>query len=67
MKNRDGSNLWVTGIFAVCMCSFLLIWYGRFVQLGSSDLEQHFSLVDEIMKHGGVTLPSKNVSVTESV
>lgn len=57
MKNRDGSNLWVTGIFAVCMCSFLLIWYGRFVPLGSSDLEQHFSLVDEIMKHGGVRPP----------
>lgn len=57
MKNKDTSSWGTTSIFAICVCSFLLIWYGRFVQLGSSDLEQHFSLVDEIMKHGGVRPP----------
>lgn len=35
--------------------AFLLFYFGRFIQANGWDLVQHFMLVDELMKHSGVS------------
>lgn len=37
-----------------CVLSFLIFWFGRYIQTSSFDLVQHFLLVDEIMKHAAI-------------
>ena len=49
---RFGDTLLSAGVLA-----FLIFYFGRYVQIGSFDLVQHFLLVDEIMKHGTVRPP----------
>ena len=53
MINKEGSRLGPVAL-AICVLSFLIFWYGRYIQTGSFDLAQHYLLVDEIMKHAGV-------------
>jgi hypothetical protein len=31
-----------------------MFWFGRYIHTGSFDLVQHYLLVDEIIKHGGI-------------
>jgi hypothetical protein len=40
--------------FALAILGFLMFWFGRYIHTASFDLVQHYLLVDEIMKHGGV-------------
>jgi hypothetical protein len=44
----------VSSVTGVVVLSFLLFWFGRFIQTSSFDLVQHFLLVDELMKHAAV-------------
>lgn len=49
-------------LLALCSLLFLMFRFGRYIQTGSFDLVQHFLLVDEIMRHGGVRpLPVPNL------
>jgi len=53
MTNKEGSHLGPI-VLAVCVLSFLIFWFGRYIQTGSFDLAQHYLLVNEIMKHAEV-------------
>lgn len=44
-------------LFSICILSLLIFRFGPYIQGNSYDLVQHFLLVDEIMKHGGVRPP----------
>jgi hypothetical protein len=41
-------------VLGLSILAFLMFWFGRYIQTGSFDLVQHYLLVDEIMKHGGI-------------
>lgn len=41
-------------LLSTVVLTFLLFGFGRYFQNGSHDLVQHYMLVDELMKHGGV-------------
>jgi hypothetical protein len=53
MTSNKSRQLWQAGLAFAAMV-FLMAKFGRFFQNGSFDLVQHYLLIDEIMKHGGV-------------
>ena len=54
---RGAALLWVA------TAVFLLISFGRFLPLGSTDLAAHYLLVDEIMRYGGVRPHAPNLGI----
>lgn len=53
MTNREESRKG-PAVLAACILAFLLFRFGRYYQSTGFDLIQHYLLIDEIMKHGGV-------------
>jgi hypothetical protein len=50
---RRNISCWAA-LLSISVLAFLLFRFGRYFQNGSHDLVQHYMLVDELMKHGGV-------------